>query len=100
MPKMTYPQVQAIVDHFEALVTACEEYREFLDRRRRGYQATEKPPYGSPQFKDFAINRMVTKNIGRVQALLDLLDGEGYDLLRPIVDGLGTLESAHKGEWV
>lgn len=119
MPKINYPQVQAIVDHFEGLVTACEEYRDFLESKRpaayRGRAATggarrhgrfmhdpltsPPPPPGAPEFKEFGINRMVVKGIGNTQDLLDVLEGEVYDRLRVVVDGLGTLESALKGEW-
>lgn len=118
MPKITYPQVQAIVDHFEALVSACEAYRDFLEQQRpaayrdRGvggtfengrFQAdrpTDMPPYGTPEFKEFAVNRQVVRGMGQTQALLDLLEGAGYDRVRAVVDGLGTLESAFRGEWV
>lgn len=121
MPKIPYPQLQAVVDHFEALVSACEEYRDFLESQRpEAFRTPERsatgrnvngrfkwdplpepqPPYGTPEFLEFGYNRHLVKNAGRTTFLLDLLEGDGYDRLRQIVDGVGTLESARKGEWV
>lgn len=119
MPKITYPQVQAIVDAFESLVEACEDYRDYLQSERpAAYRddapggaivngafrwnplEEEPPPNGTPEFRDFGYNRHLVKNTFRTQNLLDLLEGEGYERLRRIIDGLGTLESARKGEWV
>lgn len=92
MPKINFPEVQEIADDFEALVSACEAWRTFLEQRRAEYHQMQDPPHGGV--------RVVDNNIRRVQALLDLLEGDGYDTMRAIVDGLGILETAHKGEWV
>ena len=119
MPKIPYPELQAIIDRFEALIEACEAYRDMLQERRppafrsegRGgvrangdFKAepllTPPPPFGTPEFRDFGYNRHLVKNAFRTQDLIDLLEGEGYDRLRQMIDGVGTMESARKGEWV
>src|SRR5262249_7792446 len=121
MPKIPYPEAEAVVDAFESLVDACEEYIAYLEEQRpEAVRSSDRsatgehvngrfrwnplpeapPPHGTPEFRDFGYNRHLVKNVGRTQALLDLLEGEGYERLRQIVDGLGTLESARKGEWV
>jgi len=58
------------------------------------------PPFGTPEFRDFGYNRHLVKNAFRTQDLIDLLENEGYERLRKMVDGVGTMESARKGEWV
>jgi len=119
MPKIPYPELQAIVDHYEALIDACESYRDMLEASRPAAYKTAgrggvrvngkfkadaltepPPPFGTPEFRDFGYNRHLVKNAFRTQDLLDLLDGEAYDRLRQVIDGVGTLESARKGEWV
>jgi hypothetical protein len=121
VPKIAYPEAQAVVDAFEDLVTACEDYIAYLEEQRPlAFRSPERsatganvngrfrwnplpepaPEYGTPEFLEFGYNRHLVKNVGRTQFLLDLLEGDGYDRLRQIVDGLGTLEAARKGEWV
>jgi len=119
MPKIIYPQVEAIVESFETLVDACNEYCAFLESRRpAAYRTAESggvfvngrfqsaepdtpvPPHGTPEFEEFAINRLLERAIGQTRAFLELLEGPGYDRMRPIVDGLGSIASAYKGEWV
>ena len=118
MPKINFPQVQAIVDSFEALVTACEEWRDYLEQQRpatfRGREPAgmvvdggfntvttgPTPPVGTPEHREFALNRKIDQCVGQVNALLELLEGDAFERLRPVVDRLGTLEPALRGEWI
>jgi hypothetical protein len=117
MPPINFVQVQAILDHFEALVAACEEWRDFLEEHRPAsykgqgpggvlvngrFQANRTgppPPVGTTEHREMAINRKIVQNKGQVEGLLELLEGEVFERLRPIVDRLSTLETALKGDW-
>ncbi len=118
VPKIADPHLQAIVDSFESLVKACEDYRDALELRRPpGHRAPgiggvyqhgrfkpdpgrSKPQYGTAEFREFAMNRQIDRSVGFTTALLDLMEGSAYDRLRDIVDAVGSLESTVRGDWV
>lgn len=92
MAEIIYPQLQEAVNRFEGLVASLQEYRSFLEGRRRRYDQEGRDPMYN--------QRVVTGNINRVNRLLELLDRDANDLLLWIVDGIGTLESVDQGVFV
>lgn len=116
MPVIRDPQVESIVHQFEALVRSCELYRAALESRRTltvttgpaaqggAFRASAllgpKPKAATPEWREYGLNVQLIDNIFWLDRLLELLDGEVFDRVRPIVDGLGTLEAAARGEWV
>ena len=91
MTKITYPPLQSMVEHYEALTTTAEEYKAFLLQRLEEYEKRENPPNGL---------QIVTINITRVERFIELLEEEPFDALRACVDGIGVLEAVEQGIWV
>lgn len=92
MVAIAHPPLREAVEHYERLVASLEEYRGFLAERMARYRSRGRDPNG--------FERVVTNKIGRVDELLELLNGDLNDQLRWVVDGVGTLESADQGRWV
>lgn len=92
MVAITHAPLEDAVKHYEELVDALERYQSFLQQRLERYRHEGRDPR--------TYERVVTNKMSRVAELQELLNGETQDLLRWVVDGIGTLESVDEGRWV
>ena len=92
MVKITDPDLNAVVENFEAIIEALDRYRETLVARRQRYESEARDPAG--------YERVIAMNLRRIERLEAHLDGETYDLLRDVLDGSGTLASVDEGRWI
>ena len=92
MPVINHKELNDAIRYFEALVDALEDYLSMLEGRRVQYERENRDPATS--------TRVVNLRIDRVNELLEILNGEAFDVLRWIIDGVATLDSVDEGRHV
>lgn len=92
MVAILHEHLDLAVEHHEELIAALERYRGFLLERLDRYRREGRDPV--------TFERNVTMRLQRLDRLIELLDGQAADLLRWVVDGVGTLESVDEGRWI
>jgi hypothetical protein len=92
MVEITDRDLNQAAENFEEMIEALGRYRDALVARRKHYESEGRDPA--------TYARVIANNLRRIDLLEKQLNGETYDLLRFVLDGTGTLESADKGRWI
>jgi len=87
-----HPQAEAIGQRLDAAVRQAREYRAWLEERLAEAEASPTPIRG--------LNNALRTQIGRVDHLIEVLDSQGLDALREVVNSIATLELRASGRFV
>jgi len=92
MVEITDRDLNQVAENFEEMIEALSRYRDALIARHKDYESEGRDPT--------TYARVIANNLRRIDRLEKQLNGETYDLLRDVLDGTGTLDSADKGSWI